>query len=83
MPFAAFLLSLIGMTLGIQPPRAQKTWGSSLSMGLGVLVFVFYYALLSIGIAAAESGSITPIVAVWIPNIATFIIAIILSLIHI
>ena len=69
MPFASLLLALIAMPLGIQQPRAQKTWGVSISVCLGLFVFVFYYGLLSFGIAMAEDGVLPATLALWIPNI--------------
>lgn len=69
MPFAAFLLSLIAMPLGIQPPRMQRTWGVSLSIALAMFVFVLYYAFMSIGVALAESGKLHPLIGLWVPNI--------------
>ena len=75
MPFAALLLALVGMPLGIQPPRTQKTWGAGLSLSLGFLVFVFYYALLSIGVTMAEKGTLPATIALWIPNVCTLLAA--------
>lgn len=69
LPIAALLLALIAMPLGIQPPRAQKSWGASLSIVLGLGVFVVYFALLTIGIALAESGILPPLLSLWTPNI--------------
>jgi lipopolysaccharide export system permease protein len=70
MPFAAFILALVGMPLGVQPPRSQKTWGAGISAILGLLVFVIYYGFLSIGITLAENGALPAAVALWIPNLA-------------
>lgn len=70
MPFAAFFLALMAVPLGIQPPRTQRAWGVTLSVSLGLLVFVVYYGLLSVGTALAESGLINASIAVWIPNFA-------------
>src|SRR5690606_10571119 len=42
-PPASLLLGVIAMPLGIQPPRMQKTWGASLSLFLGLLLFAFYF----------------------------------------
>jgi lipopolysaccharide export LptBFGC system permease protein LptF len=69
MPFAAFLLALIAMPLGIQPPRMQRAWGASLSIAIAMIVFILYYAFISIGVALAESGSIHPLIALWMPNL--------------
>lgn len=70
MPCAALVLSLLALPLGVQPPRAQRTWGIGLSALLGMVVFVLYYGLLSVGSAAAEAGVLPPVVALWLPNVA-------------
>lgn len=74
MPFAALVLSLIGMSLGIQPPRTQRTFGAGLAAIFGIAVFVIYYGVLSIGIALAEGSVITPLIALWLPNIVVLLI---------
>ncbi len=75
MPFAAFLLALIAMPLGIQPPRAQRAWGATISISLAVLVFIFYYALMSIGVALSEGGKWSPTFGLWLPNVAVGLVA--------
>ncbi len=69
MPLACLILALVAMPLGIQPPRAQKAWGAGLSSIIGLLVFITYFGILSIGMAIAEKGSMNPYVALWMPNI--------------
>jgi lipopolysaccharide export system permease protein len=69
MPFASFILALLGMPLGVQPPRTQRAWGVGLSGLLGMFVFIFYYGLLSIGIMLGERGSLNPIIGLWLPNL--------------
>ncbi len=69
MPGAGFILALLGMALGIQSPRTQKTWGAGLSATLGMLVFVFYYVLLSVAVTIAENGALNPYFGLWIPNV--------------
>ena len=71
MPFASLLLALVAMPLGIQPPRAQKAWGVTISVLLGMGVFVCYYGILSIGVALGESGTISPYIGLWLPNVVT------------
>jgi len=68
-PFASFLLVFLGMPLGVHPPRTQRTWGIGLSSALGLVVFVVYYGILSIGMAMAEGNRINPHVALWLPNL--------------
>ena len=75
MPFAALVLALVGMSLGIQPPRTQRTFGIGLSAVFGLLVFVIYYGFLSVGIALAESGTFPPTVALWLPNLVVLALA--------
>ena len=69
MPCAAAVLGLIALPLGIQPPRSQKTWGPGLSAVLGLVVFVLYYATLSIGTTLADRGALPPELCAWLPNI--------------
>lgn len=69
LPCASLLLALLGMALGIQPARAQRAWGATLSLAIGMLVFVFYYVLFSIGITLAEGGKVPATIALWGPNL--------------
>lgn len=78
MPITVFIFALIGLPLGIQPPRTQRTWGAGLSVLLALLVFVFYFAVLSVGFSLAESGSISAELAVWLPNLLSAICAFVL-----
>lgn len=75
MPFAALILAIVGMPLGVQPPRSQKTWGAGISALLGLFVFVVYYGFLSVGITLAERGTLDPTVALWLPNLAAIALA--------
>lgn len=75
MPCAAFLLAILGLPLGIHHPRTQKTWGTSLAATLGMLVFVSYYALFSLGGALAETGLLNPYISTWIPNVLVLCMA--------
>ena len=76
MPLAALLLALAALPLGIQSPRAQRSWGASLSILLGLLIFIVYYAILSVGIALAESNSFPIPAALWLPNLIILLIAV-------
>jgi lipopolysaccharide export system permease protein len=69
MPFAALILAVLAMPLGIHPPRSQNNWGQSLSFMIGMILFVLYYAFLSIGMSLAKDGSVSALVSLWIPNI--------------
>ncbi len=77
MPFAAVILALLAMPLGIHPPRSQNNWGQSLSFMIGMILFVLYYALLSIGMSMAKDGSVPALISLWIPNIVFTMITVI------
>jgi len=66
------LLALISLPLGIHPPRSHKTWGAGLSIAIGMVVFIIYYGLFTLGVGLAEGGLIAPVIAVWLPNILVF-----------
>jgi lipopolysaccharide export system permease protein len=75
LPFAAFLLALLGLALGIQPPRLQKVWGASFSIALGLLIFAFYFGLMSLGSVFGEKSILPISLAAWLPNIIIFFVA--------
>ena len=78
MPFSTFLLTILGLPLGIVPPRTQKSWGVGLSVTIGLIVFTLYYVLLSLGIALGEGGKIPVVLGLWLPNIIAGIICVII-----
>jgi lipopolysaccharide export system permease protein len=76
LPCASLFLGLLGMALGIQPARAQRAWGASLSIALGMGVFIVYYVLFSISVTLAETQKISPMIALWGPNILVGLLSI-------
>lgn len=68
-PFASFILPFMAMALGIQAPRARKTWGTSISILLALSVFIIYFGLLSFAITLAEKGTLPASIALWLPNL--------------
>ncbi len=78
LPCASIIMAFIGMALGIMSPRTQKTWGAGFAATLGLIVFILYYSIFSVGVALADSGSIHVGLALWTPNILASIIAFIL-----
>lgn len=64
LPFACLVFGLIAVPLGLQPVRAVRSRGFSVSLGL---LFV-YYLLLTAGETMAEKGTVPPIVGLWMPN---------------
>jgi len=73
-PFACLLLGLIGFPLGLMMRAKRRSWGIALS----IVIFVVYYILLSAADSLGETGTLNPVIAMWIPNIvlgaATFIL---------
>ena len=68
----SFLMILCGLSLSIRRPR------SSLSMGIGISIFVIfvYYAAITTGRSLGYKGTIEPFLSVWLPNIIFFVTSI-------
>ncbi len=64
-PFACFALGLLAVPLGIQSKSAKRSFG----LVLGLILFLFYYLLLSAGLVFGEAGIYPPVIGMWIPNI--------------
>jgi lipopolysaccharide export system permease protein len=64
-PFACVVFGLLGLPLGVQPGRAVKSRGFTIS----VAVIFVYYILLSIGQALGEQERIPPALGLWLPNL--------------
>ncbi len=62
---AAFVLAMRGVPLGMQPSRAVRARGVSVS----IAVILVYYVMLSTGDAMARRESIGPALGMWIPNL--------------
>ena len=63
-PFACVVFALVAVPLGVQPVRAARSRGFTLSLGM---IFV-YYVILSIGQALAEQTIVPAAVGLWLPN---------------
>lgn len=74
-PISSTVLALIAVPLGIHSPRTHRTWGAGLSLGFGLLVFIGYFGLLTIGNALAEKQALSPLLAAWLPNLCGAAIA--------
>jgi lipopolysaccharide export system permease protein len=64
-PVACLAMGLLAVPLGIQARNAKKAFG----IGLGLLFFLLYYILLSVGTAFGETGSYPPVIGMWMPNV--------------
>ncbi|MBM7556963.1 LptF/LptG family permease [Halanaerobacter jeridensis] len=71
-PFACFIFALVGAPLGLQPNRS----GSSIGLGLSIIVIFIYYTMMTVGSALGQSGNLTPWLGAWLQNIIFMIVGI-------
>jgi lipopolysaccharide export system permease protein len=64
-PFASLIFVMLGAPLGSQTSRS----GTSIGIGLSVVIIFVYYVLFAAGKAFAKGGYLTPFVGVWLPNL--------------
>ncbi len=74
MTAAAFILTVIGMTLSVRKVKG----GMGLNIGIGLVLSFSYILFMTITQTFALSGLTSPFVAMWIPNLIYILIAIIL-----
>ena len=74
MTAAAFILTIIGMTLSVKKVKG----GMGLNIGIGLVLSFSYILFMTITQTFALSGLTSPFIAMWIPNFIYIIIAIIL-----
>ncbi len=74
-PFACVVFLFLGVPLGI---RTRKG-GVAVATAVSILFFVVYYMFLVAGEELADRGYVSPIWALWLPNIVFFVIGIILT----
>ncbi len=73
-PFAAFILTLIGVSLSSRKTRG----GMGLHIGIGLVLSFIYILFLTLSSTFAVNGGMNPILAVWLPNIVFGIVGIVL-----
>lgn len=64
-PFACLIFAFFGAPLGLQPNRS----GSSIGLGLSIIVIFIYYVVLTAAGALGQAGAISPWLGAWLPNI--------------
>lgn len=71
-PFSAFILTIIGASLSSRKVRG----GIGLHLGIGIALSFTYIMFLQVAKVFALSGSVSPLVSMWIPNIIFAVIAV-------
>lgn len=74
LPFATFILTLLGYSLASRKSRGGMGWHILLAIGLSAL----FILLLQFTTTFATKGNLNPLLAVWMPNILFAIISLIL-----
>jgi lipopolysaccharide export system permease protein len=64
LPFGCFALGLLAVPLGVQSKTAKRSFG----IFLGLLFYLFYYLLMSVGKIYGETGAYPPTIGMWLPN---------------
>jgi len=64
-PFACIALGILAVPLGISIKTSKRTYG----LGIGLVMFLVYYILLSIGLTFGEYGQYPPIIGMWLPSV--------------
>ena len=65
LPFGCFALGLIAVSLGVQARSAKRSFG----LVLGLLIFLVYNLLMSMGKVYGETGAFPPQIGMWLPNV--------------
>jgi lipopolysaccharide export system permease protein len=73
-PFSAFILTLIGVSVSSKKVKG----GIGMQLGIGLLISFSYIIFMQFSSQFAISGSLSPFIAVWIPNVIFSIVAIFL-----
>ena len=76
LPVGCFLLSLLGLPLGLQAGPGRRAVGIPLGLG----VFIFYYITFTISRVMSEEGTLSMVVGMWLPNI--FFLALTVFIFH-
>ena len=70
LPIGCFVLSLLGMPLGLQAGPGKKAAG----VPLGLAFFILYYILFTLGKTLAEDSNLPVAFCMWLPNLILLVI---------
>jgi len=71
LPVGCFILSLIGLPLGLQAAPGRRAVG----LPLGLCIFVSYYIILTLCQNISEAGVLPLVPGMWLPNLLFFLLA--------
>ncbi len=74
LPVTTLALALIGIPLGITPPRVRYNRGFLFSI---IIIFI-YYVIRALSISLGESDALAPFVAAWLPVVSIAIVGLML-----
>jgi len=73
-PFSAFVLSIIGACIAYKKVRG----GSGMHLALGLIISAAYIVFMQFSTTFAIKGNLSPLMAVWLPNIVFSIVALVI-----
>ncbi len=73
-PLAAFIMTLIGVSLSAKKVRG----GMGLNLGVGIALSALYILFSTVSTSFSVNGTMTPFLAVWLPNFIFLLIGIVL-----
>ncbi len=74
LPVACLVLGMFAVPIACIFRGLKQQYGLIISMGL----FLVYYTMLSLGVTFGESGVLTPVIGLWLPNITFAVISVVL-----
>jgi len=74
MPFSAFILTIIGVSLSSKKRRG----GIGMNIGIGLALSFSYILFMRFSQMFVHTGALSPFVAIWLPNVLYAIIAVVL-----
>ncbi|MDD2541777.1 MAG: LPS export ABC transporter permease LptF [Desulfuromonadaceae bacterium] len=67
-PFASIVFAILAVPLGLQNRRSGKSGGFTVS----IAIILSYYVMMSVVRTVAERGVVSPVIALWIPDLIFF-----------
>jgi LPS export ABC transporter permease LptG len=75
-PFVTFVMTLLAVPFGVTTGRRGALYG----IGLGAVIALLYWLVMSVFIAVGKAGLLPPVLAAWTPNIVVTACAVYLML---